>query len=112
MNSRTIYAQPTIALLTVFLLAAAAALAHGDAEHVRGTVTNVSATSITVQTTAKQPRTITMNAKTMVLRGEAHANVNDIKVGDRVVIDVDKKTSLATQVKIGAAAAPGGKTLN
>jgi hypothetical protein len=64
--------------------------------------TSVTATAITVQTPAKQTRTITSNAKTMFMSGDAHLS---IKVGDRVVLDVDKKTSIATEVKLGTAQA-------
>lgn len=33
-------------------------------------------------------------------------SLKDVKVGDRVVLDVDKKTSVATEVKLAAAAQP------
>jgi hypothetical protein len=68
-------------------------------------VTNVSDTAITVQVSAKQARTVTINAKTMVMKGDAHLSVKDVHVGDRVVLDVDKKTSVATEVKVATAAA-------
>ena len=90
-------------LLAAFMLTGAIAFAHGDAVHVQGTVTNVTDSAITVQTTAKQTQTITINAQTMVMRGSTHLTLKDVKVGDRVVLDVDKKTSVATEVKLGTA---------
>ena len=92
------------AIIAAFVLAGGVAFAHGDAEHVRGTVTSMTDSAITVQVSAKQARTITINSKTMVMKGEAHLSLKDVKVGDRVVLDVDKKTSIATEVKLGAAA--------
>jgi ribosomal protein S1 len=86
------------------------AFAHGNAEHVRGTVTNVSDTAITVQVSAKQTRTVTINAKTMVMKGDAHLSVKDVQVGDRVILDVDKKTSIASEVKLATAAASASAT--
>jgi ribosomal protein S1 len=93
-----------LAIFATFILAGGVAFAHGDAEHVRGTVTNITDTAITVQVSAKQTRTITINAKTMVMKGDAHLSLKDVKVGDRVVLDVDKKNSVATEVKLATAA--------
>lgn len=101
--------RAVLAVIGAFLFTGVVAFAHGDAEHVQGTVTTVTATAITVQTTAKQPRTITMNTKTMVMRGKTHLAIADIKVGDRVVLDVDKEENLVTQVKLGTAPATSAK---
>lgn len=97
--------RTALALLTAFMLTGTVAFAHGDAVHVQGTVTNVTDTAITVQTTAKQTQTITINTQTMVMKGSTHLTIKDVKVGDRVVLDVDKKTSVATEVKLGTAKA-------
>lgn len=97
--------RAALALIVTMFLAGGVAFAHGDAEHVQGTVTNITATAITLETAAKQTRTITINDKTMVMRGKSHLAIADIKVGDRVVLDVDKKTSLVTEVKLGTATA-------
>jgi hypothetical protein len=94
-----------VGVVLAMTFSAALAYAHGDAEHVRGTVTSVSATSISVQTPDKKTRTISLDAKAMVMRGSSHLTMGDVKVGDRVVIDVDKKTSLATEITLGAAKA-------
>src|SRR5262245_10735455 len=93
--------RTVLGILAMFLMTSAIAFAHGDAEHVRGTVTSVTDTAITVQTTAKQTRTIPITAKTMIMKGEAHLTAKDIKTGDRVVIDVDKKSKMATEIKVG-----------
>ena len=99
-----------LAVTVALVLAGGGAFAHGDAEHVRGTVTNISDTAITVQVSAKQTRTVTINAKTMVMKGDAHLSVKDVQVGDRVILDVDKKTSIASEVKLATAAASTSAT--
>ena len=99
-----------LAVTVALVLAGGGAFAHGDAEHVRGTVTNVSDTAITVQVSAKQTRTVTINAKTMVMKGDAHLSVKDVQVGDRVILDVDKKTSIASEVKVATASASTSAT--
>ena len=99
-----------LAVMAALALAGGVAFAHGDAEHVRGTVTSVSDTAITVQVSGKQARTVTINAKTMVMKGDAHLTVKDVHVGDRVILDVDKKTSVATEVKVATAAASASTT--
>ena len=97
--------RTVLAVLAAVLMTSALAFAHGDAEHVRGTVTSITDTAIVVQTTTKQTRTIPLSAKTMIMRGDAHLTAKDIKPGDRVVIDVDKKSKTAVEVKVGVAAA-------
>jgi ribosomal protein S1 len=96
--------RTVFAILVALLVSAGVTFAHGDAEHVRGTVTSVTDTAITVQTTTKQTRVITVSPQTMVMRGDAHLSLKDVKVGDRVVIDVDKKSKMATEVKLGTPA--------
>ena len=98
-----------LVLIAALSLAGGVAVAHGDAEHVRGTVTNITDTAITVQVSAKETRTVTVNGKTMVMRGASHLSLKDVKVGDRVVLDVDKKSALATEVKLAAAAPTSAK---
>ena len=97
--------RAALLLIAAFVFAGGVAFAHGDAEHVRGTVVTLTDTAITVQVSAKQTRTITINAKTMVMKGAEHLTLKDVKVGDRVVLDVDKKTAVATEVKLAAAPA-------
>ena len=72
--------------------------AHGDNDHVRGTVTAITAQSIVVKTTGTAPRTLTLDAKTVFMSGGKTAHAADVKVGDRVVVDVPKKTERAAEV--------------
>jgi hypothetical protein len=93
-----------IMLVVTLVFAAAPAFAHGDNEHVRGVVTQVSTESVTVQTGPNATKTLTLNAKTTFKQGSKAAHLADLKVGDRVVIDVPVKTTTASLVQIGAAA--------
>ena len=90
-------------LATAIVLAGTIAFAHGTNEHVRGVVTQVSAQSITVQTADKATKTLTLTDKTTFQRAGKSALLADVKVGDRVVIDVPAKTTNALLIQIGAA---------
>lgn len=90
--------------LLVALAAAAPASAHGKPEQVLGTITAMTDKAVTVQTTDKKSRTIATNAKTMVMRGTAHLAMKDVKVGDRVVVEVDTVEAVAQAIKLGGAA--------
>ena len=91
------------AVLAMVLALGVPAFAHGNNVHVRGVVTQISAQSITVQLANKTTKTLTLNAKTTFERAGKPAAKSDVKVGDRVVIDVPKNTSEALEVQIGAA---------
>ena len=97
-------------LITLFGLAATVVFAHEGNEHVRGVVTNISPKSITVETTAKTTKTLTLTDKTTFQQAGKTAHLADLKVGDRVVVDVPEKTTEALLIQIGtAAAAPAPK---
>ncbi len=95
-----------ITLIVSVVLAGTIAFAHGDNVHVRGVVTQVSAQSITVQTADKATKTLTLTDKTTCQRSGKAAHLDDVKVGDRVVIDVPVKTTNALLIQIGATAKP------
>lgn len=97
------YMTRFLATLTALLCLERAAFAQADTEHLRGTVTAVAATAITLRTTQNQTRTVTVDSKTMIMRGNAHVSLEDVKVGDRVVADVDKR-SLAIELQLGTEA--------
>ena len=96
-----------VALLAVLSLALlpTIAVAHGGEEHVTGTVTKVSDTSVTVKTTAGKTVEVGFDAKmTTYVRAKQPIQKTDIKVGDRIVIhamEVNEKL-VAHSVEIGA----------
>jgi hypothetical protein len=91
------------AVLTLGLAFGATASAHGNNTHVRGVVTQLSAQSITVQLANNTSKTLTLSPKTSFERAGKPASMSDLKVGDRVVIDVPKNTTEALEVQIGTA---------
>lgn len=95
------------ALLTVLALALLPTIvsAHGGEEHVIGTVTKVSDTSVTVKTTAGKIVEVGFDAKTTTYaRAKMPTQKSDVKVGDRIVIhavEVNEKL-VAHTVELGA----------
>lgn len=92
-------------LIMSFAVSGALAFAHEGNEHVRGVVTNVSPQAITVETTGKKTTTLKVTAKTTFQVAGKAATLADLKVGDRVVIDVPEKSSDALLVQIGTSPA-------
>jgi hypothetical protein len=93
-----------IALFASIVVAGTVLFAHGGNEHVRGVVTQISAQSITVQTVDKASRTLSLTYKTTLKRAGKAAQLADVKVGAREVIDVPEKTTNALLIQIAAAA--------
>jgi Domain of unknown function (DUF5666) len=84
------------------------ATAHGGEEHVTGTVTKISDTSVTVKTKAGKTVEVGFDAKTTYARAKQPIQKTDIKVGDRIVIhamEVNEKL-VAHTVEIGMATTP------
>jgi hypothetical protein len=77
---------PVLVLVVCLSLGAIAVLAHGGEEHVMGTVIKVTADSITVKTTAKEPVTVGVVPATKFMMGKMAMKIDGLKVGDRVVI--------------------------
>jgi len=73
-------------LVVCISLVATAALAHGGEEHIQGTVTKVAQNSITVKTTANKVVTVSVVPATTFTMGKMTMKIEDLKVGDRVVI--------------------------
>ena len=96
-----------IALVTILALALLPTIvsAHGGEEHVRGTVTKISDTSLTVKTPAGKTVEVGFDAKTTYARAKLPIQKTDVKVGDRIVIhavEVNEKL-VAHTVELGGA---------
>lgn len=79
-------------LIACIALIAAAAVAHGDEEHVIGTVASVAKDSVTVKTTANALVTVAIVPQTTFTKNKASAKLADLNVGDRVVIHAKEPT--------------------
>jgi hypothetical protein len=95
--------QRRIAVAALFVAFAVMALAHGNEEHVMGTVTAVGDNIITVKTTAGKLTEVAITEKTAFSRAGQMVGVKEIKVGDRVVIHARKTGDRleATTVQLG-----------
>ena len=94
-----------LGLIAVFALTAVTAFAHGDALHVRGTVTQIMGQSVTIQPTGKaaKPLTFTVAVHTEIDKADKVAAFKDVKVGDRVAVEIPKGKTEAESIKIGTA---------
>ena len=79
-------------LIACISLITAAALAHGDEQHVTGTVASVSKDSITVKTAANAMITVAVVPQTTFSKNKSAAKLSDLNVGDRVVIHAKEPT--------------------
>src|SRR5262245_7224899 len=77
------------------MLGSTVAYAHNGVEHVMGTVTALTDSSITVDTVKHVSVTVVLDPTTKFTKGTVEAARKDLKVGDRVAIDAkespDKK---------------------
>ncbi|SRR6266568_3989208 len=94
----------TVAIVTLLFAVSLMAFAHGKEKHVMGTVTGISDTSITVETTAKKSVTVDVSEKTKFEKSGSPATLKDLKVGDKVVVhaDVSGAKLVANEVHFGA----------
>jgi hypothetical protein len=69
--------------------------AHNGMEHIMGTVKTISATAVTVETAAQDPKTITVALlpSTKFVKSGADASLKDLKVGDRVMVEAKENSS-------------------
>ena len=81
-----------LVLIVCLSLIAGAALAHGEEEHVIGTVAKVTPGSITVKTTANKLVTVAIVPESQFIKNKNAAKVSDLSVGDRVVIHAKEPT--------------------
>jgi preprotein translocase subunit YajC len=100
-----------VAVVTLLFALSLMAIAHGNEKHVTGTVTSISDSSITVETTAKQSVTVGLNDKTKFEKSGSPATSRDLKVGDKVVIHagVSGTKLVANEVHFGTQKAKQSK---
>ena len=95
----------TLLAMAALMVGPAIAFAHNGIEHVMGTVTAVTDTSITVDTVKHTAVTVMVDGATTFSHKDMKMSLKDLKVGERVVINakegVDKKL-LGISVKWGA----------
>src|SRR5713226_7663023 len=93
-----------IAVLTL-ILGAAIVYAHNGVEHIMGTVTALTDSSITVDTLKHTSITVLIDPTTKFSKNDAQASRKDVKVGDRVAIEAKEngaKKLVGVTVKVGS----------
>jgi hypothetical protein len=93
-----------IALVAALAVPAYARAHEGHAHKVMGTITMRHDNRLEVRTKDGKTVTITLNEKTSVVRGKQKADLDALKPGERVVVDVGngKAPMTAREVKLGA----------
>ena len=102
----------TFSLVFALSIALTALLsAHGDEPHIRGTVVSATDTAIVVKTTGGATQTLSIDSSTKVMRGKTKGSLQDVKVGDRVVVHVMKHPDrlMAEEIDLPAVAAKKAK---
>jgi len=81
-------------LLVASLLMSTLAFAHGNMEHVLGTVVEITDHSLSVKTADGSVKTVAFDSETHFLKGASAARVKDVLVGSR---GSSMRTSMATR---------------
>ena len=87
-------------LALVFTLLSLSAFGHEGAHGMKGTVTAVTASTITIETLAKKIEVIHFDAKTEFVKSDAATTSKDLKVGDRVIIESHDMNGKMHAVKV------------
>jgi len=104
MNARMMH---SVVVALILILGSAIGYAHNGVEHVLGTITAITDSSITVDTLKHTSVTVAIDPATKFTRGDAQASRKDLKVGDRVAIDAKEsaeKKLVGVNVKLGSTA--------
>jgi hypothetical protein len=98
-----------VQFLICALLLGTLTFAHGDMEHILGTVTAITDHSLSVKTRDGATKTVEFDSETKFVKGDGAATIKDVQPGSRVVIHAHKKDNSlhAAEVKIGTDAATG-----
>jgi hypothetical protein len=97
-----------LSIVLLFFAALASAFAHGDFDHIRGTVVKVANNVLIIKAT-KGNVDVKLNNHTDLTRNGQKARLADLKPGARVIVDVLKgdKELVAHSVKIGTVTTAG-----
>lgn len=89
-----------LAVMLLSVVCGSIVFAHGDKRHVMGIVGKLDVESVVVTTGEGEPVSIRLSKETKYQKGETPASADDLKVGDRVVIDLDGEGDSAFAAEI------------
>ena len=92
-----------VGLAVLLLWATTMVFAHGNEQHIMGTVTIITDSAITVKTTDARSVDVSITLDTKFTKGGQPVSAKDVKQGDRIVIHATKNGDklVATIVSIG-----------
>lgn len=98
-----------LVVLMVSALTVAGLAAHkGHTHKIMGTILMVHENHLEIATKDGKKATVTLNAKTRILKGKGKATLADLKVGVRVVVEAEgEKEMTAKTVQAGASTTTG-----
>ena len=88
----------TFAIL--FGLASPPVVAHGGGAHLKGTISALSAESVTIKAAGGSAEEAKITDHTVFMRGKAAGKASDLKVGDRVVVHTHKEGNTVEATEI------------
>src|SRR5690242_13293609 len=97
-----------LSLVAAHVLCVVPAFAHGDLVHILGTVSSVDGSHLIVNTKAGKAVRIEVNEQTTYLSKNAEVDRDALKVGDRVVVEVEEKAGnlIAGEIRFATPAKP------
>ncbi len=98
--------RSAVLALAVLLGCAGSAWAHGGKTHVMGTVTAVGEGRVVVHTRDGKTVPVAVTGETKFRNGEAPARAGDLKVGDRVIVDLAGKGENPTASEVRFSSQP------
>ena len=104
--------QLLLAVSIALTLAPLVSAHEGHDQKIMGTVSTITATRLDMKTTAGKMASITLTTKTKVIHGAMAMKIDDLEVGDRVVVTASaegKGPLIAKEVRLGAAAVKSKK---
>lgn len=90
---RTRNAISVIAAAAALTLASVSAFAHNGVEHVMGTLSAKTDKSVTVETVKHTKVTVLLDPSTTYSFNDKSASLNDLKIGERVVVNAKEDAS-------------------
>lgn len=102
----------SVVVFALLFVAASLAFAHGNKKHVLGTVQKIGAGSILVKASDGKSVEVKIVPATIFVKDDHPARLEDLAVGDRVVIHASVKSDAleADEVRFGSARHPAEKT--
>jgi energy-coupling factor transporter ATP-binding protein EcfA2 len=104
-KTRSLY---LLAVASALLISAVSAFAHNGMEHVMGTISKLSGSTVTVETIQHKTVLVLLDPATQFIRNEVRSSLQNLHVGDRVVIHAKlnaTKQLVGITIKWGAASA-------